>query len=189
MSAVITEIYKGYRDSVGNNVIQARIACDTFADLPAATAFPGFLLAIDSSALIIDVASEYRLSSAGVWYLYQPGAADVYTKQQTDDLLAEALRNVQTTNITNTIEATAEAPFSVDTLTQVGSYQYTSASLPYISGLPTGVNNPARIDVIALPAARRQQILRPTGSIPSIYIRNSTGAGYQAWYTVSLAPV
>lgn len=169
MSAIITEIYKGYRDSAGNNVIQARIACDTLADLPAATAFPGYLLAIDSSAIVIDVASEYRINSAGVWYLYQPGAADVYTRSQTDALLAHRIPFETPETIPTTDD--------LDTYTSCGTYviQAGAAHTP-VAG--TG----GRLDIIRVSGDTVQQRFVGIGSTTRLYVRNLSTASPIAWH-------
>lgn len=200
MSYQITEVYDTYNMN-GSNLVRAHAECDTFADLPPLQLDTLLFMAIGSTAHVIATNKVYAMQTGGAWIEQDEASRmDVYTTAQTDALIADAradasaelaaaLINVQTTNITNVITATADAPVSIGDITQVGSYQYTAASIPYITGIPAGVTNPARLDIIALPAARRQQILRPTGGTPAIYIRNSTGAGYQSWYQISVAAV
>lgn len=200
MSYQITDIYDSYNLN-GVNMIRAYVECDTFSDLPPLQLDTLLFMAIGSTAHVIATNKVYAMQTGGAWIEQDEASRmDVYTTAQTDALIADAradasaelaaaLVNVQTTNITNVITATADSPFSLNDLTQVGSYQYTAASIPYITGIPAGVTNPARVDVIALPAARRQQILRPTGGTPAVYIRNSTGAGFQSWYSVGVTAV
>lgn len=169
MSAIITDIYKGYRDSAGNNVIQARIACDTFADLPTSTAFAGAVLAIDSQAIVIDVASEYRLDSVGVWHLYQPGAADVYTRAQTDALLAG--------RIPYSLPQTIPAAGDLDTYTDPGTYDIQ----PGAAHTPV-TGSGGRLDIIRLSGSIVQQRFSGTGSTTRLYARNLSTASPLAWH-------
>ena len=168
MSAIITEIYKGYRDSAGNNVIQARIACDTFADLPTTTAFAGAVLAIDSQAIVIDVASEYRLDSAGVWHLYQPGAADVYTRAQADALLAQRIPFAAQ----ETIPATAD----LDTYTDPGTFEVLSGAAH------TPISTSGRLDVLRISASVVQQRYTAPGSTTRVYYRNLQTLSPISWH-------
>ena len=85
-----------------------------------------------------------------------------------------AVQNRQTFDITTTLEASASNEIDADHITTVGSYQFSSDAIQYISHLPTGLYSDSRLDVIKLPSDRRQQTIRPIGATPVIYVRNST---------------
>lgn len=70
----------------------------------------------------------------------------------------------------------------LDALTTRGTYYCNSAEVASVANTPTGLTNAFRIDVWVLPASRRQQRLYPVGSVPMIYIRNSTASGWGAWH-------
>ena len=89
MSYLVNEIMAEYTDrSTGNRQIRAYIVADTAADLPANTTALTWLLG--SYAKTVDTGDEYWIDSSGSWILQPSSSAfsNVYTKAETDALLA-----------------------------------------------------------------------------------------------------
>lgn len=90
MSYLVNEIMADYTDrSTGNRQIRAYIVADTAADLPANTTALTWLLG--SYAKTVDTGDEYYINSSGSWILQPSSSAfsNVYTKAETDSLLAD----------------------------------------------------------------------------------------------------
>lgn len=64
----------------------ARFVCDTLGDLPQREQ-NDYIIDIGSTCIVVETNSEYRVSSAGTWYLVAAGV-DVYTKSEVDALLS-----------------------------------------------------------------------------------------------------
>lgn len=73
-----------------DNPAEIHIICDTLADLPSTLDFvPGYIAQIGSTAHIIADSTDYEMQSVGTWVQQTPaGLANVYTKAQTDSLIA-----------------------------------------------------------------------------------------------------
>lgn len=107
MSYLVNEIMADYTDrSTGNRQIRAYIVADTAADLPANTTALTWLLG--SYAKTVDTGDEYYINSSGSWILQPSSSAfsNVYTKAETDALLApiDAAVNTQESSLVNLID-------------------------------------------------------------------------------------
>lgn len=68
------------------------ISCDTVADLPSPTYFDGYTLLQGSTAHVITDNTIYTMLSDGTWILQDTASRmDVYTKQQTDNAISDAI--------------------------------------------------------------------------------------------------
>lgn len=186
MSAMIIDLFAGYRDANGVNRLYAKIACDTVADLPAPAAFPEGELVMGSIAEIIDDGSEYKMDSSGTWHK-QPasgGGVDSYTKAETDDLIAGRIPYQYGEEIV------AETPGDADLndYTEPGTFHSTAASAANTLNTPKAPNGAItgyRLDVVQISATLVQQILRPNGSECYIFIRNRSGSSWTPWYNIN----
>ncbi|HBI84792.1 MAG TPA: hypothetical protein DDX71_00675 [Ruminococcus sp.] len=132
------------------------------------------------------VAARGSYATLGAAIEAKAGEEDLAEIAEALDAVDAALAGKIMYGIATVISATQASRADLNTLTKYGSYQYTTQDIPYIDNLPTGVSSPGRIDVIVLPAARRQQILRTTGGAAQIIVRNSTSAPTPV--TTSLIP-
>lgn len=74
-------------DLSDQSLIVAQIECDTLADLPEVSDFPGRTLVKGSEAHVIDGNKIFELNSFGAWIQQEQSAfADVYTKSQVDSI-------------------------------------------------------------------------------------------------------
>lgn len=116
------------------------ITCDSSADLPTVADVQtarGLTMLIGSTADCIDDSSQWRLDSSGVWHQAQTSPfADVYTKQEVDDLLTPISSAI--TTLTGDVAALQPGFFTLgtviedgtdlDTLTTPGIYISTSGA-------------------------------------------------------------
>ena len=74
-----------------DNPAEIHIICDTLADLPSGLDFvSGYVAQIGSTAHIVSDSTDYEMQSSGAWVQQTPaGLANVYTREQTDAMLAE----------------------------------------------------------------------------------------------------
>ena len=89
MSYLVNDVEADYTDrSTGNRQVRAFIVADTAADLPANTTALTWLLG--SHAKTVDTGDEYWIDSSGSWILQPSSSAfsNVYTKAETDALIA-----------------------------------------------------------------------------------------------------
>ena len=186
MSAMIIDLFAGYRDANGVNKLYARIACDTVSDLPAPAAFPEGELVMGSIAEIIDDGSEYKMDSSGTWHK-QPagsGGGDSYTKSETDDLIAGRIPY----QYGEEIVAASAGDADLNNFTDTGTYHSTAASAANTDNTPKAPNGAItgyRLDVVQISATLVQQILRPNGSECYIFIRNRSGSRWTPWYNIN----
>lgn len=89
MAANILQItYARAKADLTGNLVRAIILCDTAADLPAVNAFSGYELMQGSESIVIDENRKYMMQTGGTWYVSGDTFIDVYTKSETDTLLA-----------------------------------------------------------------------------------------------------
>ena len=91
MSFRVKEIVITGAASGVDNPAEIHIVCDTLADLPSGVNFvSGYAAQIGSTAHIVSDSTDYEMQSSGAWVQQTPaGLANVYTKTQTDAMLAE----------------------------------------------------------------------------------------------------
>lgn len=88
MAASIYEIIRSRRNSSNTaSIILCTLLCDTSADLPARTGLTGYEIDMGSKAIVIEDNTEYRMNSAGNWFLSGDTYVNVYTEQEIDTLL------------------------------------------------------------------------------------------------------
>lgn len=184
MSAYIVESTPIERTANGV-LILARIECDTAADLPAPTYFPGRVLIPGSSAHDIEKNHQYMMQTSGAWIRQDEASRmDVYTTQQVDDLIAGRIPYQYGEEI---VAATAGAA-DLNDYTDAGTYHSTAASAANTENTPKAPNGAItgyRLDVIQISATLVQQVLRPNGSECYVFIRNRSGSSWTPWYNIN----
>lgn len=168
MSRLITQsLYE--EPSATNTLMIAHIECDTAADLPAPTDFPGITLLLSSTADVVETGEKYKMKSDGTWILQPTQQADTYTTTQIDAMIDGRIPF----SMPETIPSTAD----LDTYTTPGTYNIPS------NILHAPVTSRGRIDVIELTDTQIvQQIYRGTGSTTRLYMRNLNTIDPISWH-------
>lgn len=184
MSAYIVESTPIERTETGI-LIFARIECDTAADLPAPTYFPGRILIPGSSAHDIEKNHQYMMQTSGAWIRQDEASRmDVYTTQQVDDLIAGRIPY----QYGEEIVAAALGDADLNDYTDPGTFHSTAASAANTLNTPKAPNGAItgyRMDVIQISATLVQQVLRPNGSECYVFIRNRSGSSWTPWYNLN----
>lgn len=89
---IIETFWSWYNAGIDRTEIRALIECDTLTDLPSPDAISGYRLTIGTTAHVIDTNAVYMMQSGGAWKVQSAGT-DVYTKAETDALIASSIKS------------------------------------------------------------------------------------------------
>ena len=169
MSRLITQsLYE--EPGASTTLMIAHIECDTAADLPAPTDFPGITLLLSSTADIVDTGESYKMRSDGTWILQPIAQADAYTRQQTDVLLQQRIPYM--------LDGQIVQGDDLDTFTSPGSWRCSSTATNYPPSTAQG-----RLDVIEIDSVNglMLQQVRCIGSLARTFVRSMSSASPVAW--------
>ena len=169
MSRLITQsLYE--EPGASTTLMIAHIECDTAADLPAPTDFPGITLLLSSTADIVDTGESYKMRSDGTWILQPIAQADAYTRQQTDVLLQQRIPYM--------LDGQIVQGDDLDTFTSPGSWRCSSTATNYPPSTAHG-----RLDVIEIDSVNglMLQQVRCIGSLARTFVRSMSSASPVAW--------
>jgi 50S ribosomal protein uL3 len=89
---IIETFWSWYNSGIDRTEIRALIECDNLTDLPSQDALSGYRLTIGTTAHVIDTNAVYMMQSGGSWKVQSAGT-DVYTKAETDALIASSIKS------------------------------------------------------------------------------------------------
>lgn len=187
----------------GTVSVVAHVLCDDQSDLPGASDFSGYLLALGCTAHVAADGTDWMLNSAGTWNQQPSGVSlnltGYYTAAQVD-AIAATLQPLLTFDSAPTVSSTnpvtsggvfaaiwglqdIASGTDLDTLTTIGTYRTSSAAI-------TGslINCPVTSAAIRLVVQRTshtnryyQMIITADPADPTVYIRKYL-SGWGSWY-------